>query len=349
MKIRLLIAILFLHSIIFAQVKSNFKITGVTEGDYKGPIFLGYYDKDNNFIKDSTEIVNGKFVFDGVLAEPVQGRIFLAEPSEIGWIYLDTGFISVKARIAISSPNKITLTSVSGSVSDSLFNQFGNFLLSLLRLHLSDSAKNKQMFEKVDSFVTFHPNYNLSSVFLDNAIGANLLSFNQANLIFDHLSLEQRQRAESNGLMRQIERLKKIEVGSPYSFLKEPDTSGNLISGENLIYQYLLIDFWASWCGPCREENPNLRSLYKKYKSKGFEILGVSLDEDKKAWMRAIQKDSIPWSQVSDLKGCDNAIAHYYSVTGIPFNLLVDNKGKIIASNLHGEILTTKLNDLFAK
>lgn len=111
----------------------------------------------------------------------------------------------------------------------------------------------------------------------------------------------------------------------------------------------VLIDFWASWCGPCRKENPNVVAQYNKYKNKGFDILGVSLDRDYNAWLRAIEQDGLPWRHISDLKGWQSAHAALYSVTSIPQTLLVDREGKIIARNLRGEQLGQKLQEIFGE
>jgi thiol-disulfide isomerase/thioredoxin len=109
----------------------------------------------------------------------------------------------------------------------------------------------------------------------------------------------------------------------------------------------VLIDFWASWCGPCRKENPNVRAVYQKYKDQGFEILGVSLDRDAVAWKKAIADDQLPWKHISDLKGWQSSHAALYSVSSIPQTLLIDRDGKLIVRNLRGEGLKTKLAEVF--
>lgn len=124
------------------------------------------------------------------------------------------------------------------------------------------------------------------------------------------------------------------------------DLNGKPVSVSSFKGKYLLIDFWASWCGPCRQENPNVVEAYNKYKNKNFTILGVSLDEDKAAWQKAIEKDHLTWNHMSDLKQWESAAVKAYGFDGIPFNVLVDPAGKIIASSLRGEDLSNKLAEV---
>ena len=124
------------------------------------------------------------------------------------------------------------------------------------------------------------------------------------------------------------------------------DTSGKQFVLSSLKGKYVLIDFWASWCAPCRAENPNVVANYNKYKNKNFTILGVSLDEDRSRWIAAIKKDNLAWKQVSDLKGWNNATVPIYGFDGIPYNVLIDPSGKIIATELRGEDLGKKLGEV---
>ncbi len=136
--------------------------------------------------------------------------------------------------------------------------------------------------------------------------------------------------------------------------MEAPDLVGNTPEGEpyalsKLRGKYVLVDFWASWCGPCRRENPNVKAMYEKYKSKGFDILGVSLDREETSWKKAIEQDGLIWHHISDLKGWNSEHAALYSVTSIPQTLLLDREGKIIQRNLRGEQLSEKLKEIFGE
>ena len=123
---------------------------------------------------------------------------------------------------------------------------------------------------------------------------------------------------------------------------------GKGLSLTSLRGKYILIDFWASWCGPCRRENPNVVRMYQEYKDKGFDILSVSLDNNKDRWVQAIKQDKMTWHHISDLKGWSSELSKPYGVRGIPYTVLVDPEGKIMATRLRGPALESKLKEIFA-
>lgn len=145
-----------------------------------------------------------------------------------------------------------------------------------------------------------------------------------------------------------INRIRGVMVGGQAPEITLADTSGNTVPLSSLRGKYVLIDFWASWCGPCRQENPNVVRMYNKFKDKGFTIYSVSLDQAKENWLRAIRNDHLTWTHVSDLKYWQSAAAQLYGVNAIPATFLLDREGKIIAKNLRGAELEQKLEEILS-
>ena len=150
-----------------------------------------------------------------------------------------------------------------------------------------------------------------------------------------------------DGMKEQVQRSRKLAAGAEAPDFELPQPDGSTLKLSDLRGQYVLIDFWASWCGPCRRENPNVVRVYKKYHEKGFEILGVSLDKNRNAWLAAIEQDELEWKHVSDLKYWNSAVVPEYQVEGIPLTYLIDPEGKIVAKNLRGSSLEQKLAEIF--
>lgn len=150
----------------------------------------------------------------------------------------------------------------------------------------------------------------------------------------------------AKSLIGRVARIKGISVGATAPEIALSDTSGNTVSLSSLKGKYVLIDFWASWCGPCRQENPNVVRMYNKFKDKGFAIYSVSLDKTKENWVRAIRNDNLTWTHVSDLKFWQSEAAQKYGVQAIPATFLLDKDGKIIAKNLRGDALEQKLEEV---
>jgi peroxiredoxin len=157
--------------------------------------------------------------------------------------------------------------------------------------------------------------------------------------------------AQFNQLMQQTKQQEAAKKAQPQPGdmapdISMPDTEGKLFSLSSLKGKYVLVDFWASWCGPCRQENPNVVMAYNKYKNKNFTVLGVSLDKNKEAWLDAIKTDNLTWTHISDLKQWGSAAVSLYGFEGIPYNALVDPQGKIIATSLRGAELENKLAEV---
>ncbi|GMQ34984.1 TlpA disulfide reductase family protein [Algoriphagus taiwanensis] len=148
-------------------------------------------------------------------------------------------------------------------------------------------------------------------------------------------------------MKQQLDELRALSVGQPAPEIELPNPDGKLVKLSDLRGKYVLIDFWAAWCKPCRQENPNVVRLYNQYKDKGFEVFGVSLDRTKEDWVKAIAEDQLTWTQVSDLKYFNSVAAETYQIQAIPATYMIDPDGKIIAKDLRGPSLENKLAELF--
>ena len=197
-------------------------------------------------------------------------------------------------------------------------------------------------------------NNSTSPAFVYYTLGISLRSMESAQVLALAKAAAEKLKAEplaqfANLLSTQVQANAKttaIAVGTMAPEIALPDANGKIISLTSLRGKYILVDFWASWCGPCRGENPNVVAAYEKYKKKNFTVLGVSLDDDKASWLEAIQADKLNWQHISDLKKWESIVVSTYQIEGIPFNVLLDPTGKVIATDLRGEALQNTLASL---
>ena len=203
----------------------------------------------------------------------------------------------------------------------------------------------KKMDEFILSFINKHTN-SISSLAVINSLNPekNISVYQKLDsVLFTHFPLS----AHVKDFHERVSKMKNLLQGSSSPYLEMNNMEGKPIKLSSLKGKYVLVDFWASWCGPCRQENPNNVRLYNQYKNKGFEIYGVSLDKDKEAWKKAISDDHLNWIHVSDLQQWNSPVVKMFDIEGIPFTLLLDKDGKIIAKGLRGRALELKLKEIF--
>ena len=220
---------------------------------------------------------------------------------------------------------------------------------AVARLEEQGEALNHRLKEEVlMRFAKDHPSSPVALFALENAV-PQYMDVDSVEPVFAHLSEANRTSAGGLAFRKRMEAHRLTSLGHPAPDFTQEDTSGKAVSLASFRGGYVLIDFWASWCGPCRMENPTVVRAYNKFRDKGFRIIGVSLDRpgDKDKWMAAIHKDGLFWTQLSDLKFWDNAVAKAYAVNSIPQNFLVGPDGMIVAKGLRGEALVRKLEELY--
>ncbi|MGI9192044.1 MAG: redoxin domain-containing protein [Chitinophagaceae bacterium] len=360
----------FLFAILLAFLAScqsggagKVQVSGTVKGFGSGEIY--FIEPSDNPTVDTIQVKDDQFSKEFTVKEPTVYMISFGQDQQPGFVVLEAG----KAEISYTKDEVGSLKATCGEEQKVLesFNTMAKPYykqmdsLGMLAMAGGDQVDTAQLFalqaefeklneglnQKQMEFIKANPK-GIATAFIALSFLAEKQNPDVAEVNAIYNGLDKKAKASFFGIkIKEIaEKLSKTKPGTTAPGFTLPDVNGDMVSLSQYKGQYVLVDFWASWCKPCREENPNVVAAYQKFHAKGFDILGVSLDEDKAKWKEAIQADGLTWKHVSDLKGWKSDIAALYNIQSIPSNVLLDKEGKIIATNLRGADLMKQLSTL---
>ncbi len=360
MKNILWISIIILFVAACSEPANQYTLKGKIDGTTPGWIKLSKVADNALVAVDSVQSNDGTFSFSGKIEMPEVYYLEFVNDEKSERIFVEDGRINITGR-----PDSIV---VSGSQSHNVFQSYQKGISNLDQtrealyadfreaMQVGDTVaivaiqnRAQQIDDQQEVFIRDFVKSQSSNVVGPYIVVNNIFNFDLDEMKSARAQFEPDVLASKyvDILDGQIAKLQKVAIGEVAPVFTQNDTANRPVSLSDFRGKYLLIDFWASWCSPCRQENPNVVLAWQKFEDKGFDVLGVSLDKNRGAWIKAIADDGLTWTQVSDLKYWNNEASNLYAVSSIPANFLLDPEGRIIAKDLRGEDLQNTLTDIF--
>ncbi|WP_020531677.1 TlpA disulfide reductase family protein [Flexithrix dorotheae] len=336
---KLVLSVLFFQFLISFNGNSNpkfkpFILQGKISVDFNDYIYLEYGEE-----LDSSLVVNNSFNFKGNVAYPTEGRIFVKNGYFRDLLFIEPGEMKIEVEL---QDKIVSIRSIEGNKSANLINDF------MIFIEENESATDfgTKLFLKMDSVISLNPQSQLGGLILSEVAMDPILSFSQIQSLFAKLDSTTQNAEYLEDIEVSIGKLKNFQVGQSFKHFKFTDQHGKIHHTTDFKKDFLLIEFWASWCKPCRITNPELVKIYDQYKSKGLEIVGISLDDNSDQWEKAIKKDALPWIHSIATKGWESPELKPLGIQYVPSNFLLDKEGKILAVNIKPAQLEAQLNKL---
>ncbi|MFM9950696.1 MAG: redoxin domain-containing protein [Saprospiraceae bacterium] len=318
----------------FGQEEGKFTIIGNIKGlSDKAILYLEYTDEEEKLI-DSTSIINGEFLFNGKLkSKAVNALIRTSNFTYYKFFWLENSIVTFNAE-----KEKFIDAQITGSNTQIEQDKLNKVL---------NTVSEKEQIKAEQKFVKENPNSIVSAHILN--VYSSTWGKEMTTILYNNLSEELKKSTYGKSISNFIYLNRSVKSGDKYVDFSQNDTQNKKVNLSDLDGKVILLEFWGSWCDPCRQTNPELVKIYNEFKDKGFEIFGVAAETNKDAWLQAIEKDKLSWTNVTDLKGDKNEASLIYGVSGYPTNFLIDKSGVIIARELNIKQLRKQLKELLDK
>lgn len=361
--ILLLVATLYLSSCKQQVRDKHFTIFANYKGLENQLVYLKKYSGSGYQFADSVHAVDGSFQFTGKVELPELYRIYIENDDNYIAVFVENTDIYIDAEVG-----KYENAEIKGSISNDLYRklfssldsmdnalkpineayheaEISNNIIEAKKLEMQLDSSQEQQIDYIKAFVKKNNSSPVAAYILYKYLSGEL-ELAELESLSSGLDTALQRSVYMGLINEEIDILKKTQIGQAAVDFSLPDTSGTSVQLSSFKGRIVLVDFWASWCSYCREENPNVVKAFKDFNKKGFTVLGISFDKNRNKWIKAIHADNLTWTHLSDLKGWENAAGQLYGIKSIPSNVLIDKEGIIIAKNLRGKELLDKLKEL---